>query len=380
MILIKFTDNLKNIYIFKLYMSSHINGFRNYTNEKINKTMQKSQLLNVGGGVVIKRDFSNENQTNLINPIKRETTTKLLNINSRFRQNYYNTKSSDFTFELPQVLKNVTKLTIISVQIPKSHYSFSSNLGTNEFNVELFDMSANGTNIANNKKVNVKILEGEYNASLLENYLNNYVFTKDSSLNRIACKIDEITRKFRFFRDYRSDVSGGVPESTDDVVYGFNLDWRLQENLERPIALNMGWILGYRKQYCEWNRDYVDSSNVSYSKQEGYNPEGVYNNVSTKYFILSINDFNNNYGPSLLSPFQESSFTDENTIAKIPLNPSSTFEDIFFQSKRTYFGPVNIKRLHIKLLDEHGRVVDLNNTDFALSIQIDQLYDGHVNK
>ena len=59
-------------------------------------------------------------------------------------------------------------------------------------------MSANGTNIANNRKVNVKILEGEYSASLLENYLNNYVFTKDSSLNRIACKIDEITRKFRF--------------------------------------------------------------------------------------------------------------------------------------------------------------------------------------
>lgn len=362
-------------------MSNQINGFRNYNNERINKTMQKSQLLNVGGGVVIKRDFTNENQTNLINPIKRQTTTKLLNINSRFRKNYYQTKSSDFTFELPQILKNVTKLTVISVQIPKSHYSFSSSLGTNEFNVELFDMSANGTNIANNKNVNVKILEGEYNASLLENYLNNYVFTKDSSLNRIACKIDEITRKFRFFRDYRSDISGGQPEDTSvDRVYGFNLDWRLQENLERPVALNMGWILGYRKQYYEWNRDYTDSSNVSYSKQEGYNPEGVYNNVSTKYFILSINDFNNNHATSLLSPFQESSFTDENTIAKIPLNPSSTFEDIFFQSKRTYFGPVNIKRLHIKLLDEHGRVVDLNNTDFALSIQVDQLYDAHVNK
>ena len=346
-------------------MSNQINGFRNYTNERINKTMQKSQLLNVGNGVVIKKDFTNENHTNLINPIKCGTTTKLLNINSRFRKNYYHTKSSDYIFELPQVIKNVTKLTIISVQIPKSHYSFSSSLGTNEFNVELFDMSANGTNITNNKKINIKILEGEYNSSLLENYLNNYVFTKDSSLNRIACKIDEITRKFRFFRDYRSDISGGQPESSDDIIYGFNFDWRLQENLVRPVQLNMGWILGYRKQYYEWSRDYTDSNNVSYSKQEGYNPEGVYNNVSTKYFMLSINDFNNNHAPSLLSPFQESSFIDENTIAKIPLNPSSTFEDIFFQSKRTYFGPVNIKRLHIKLLDEHGRVVDLNNTDFC---------------
>ena len=215
----------------------------------------------------------------------------------------------------------------------------------------------------------------------MENYLNNYVFTKDTSLNRVACKIDEITRKFRFFRDYRSDISGGQPEDTSvDRVYGFNLDWRLQENLERPVALNMGWILGYRKQYYEWNRDYTDSDSVSYSKQEGYNPEGVYNNVSTKYFILSLNDFNNNHAPSLIAPFQESSFTDENSIAKIPINPNVTFEDIFYQSTRTYFGPVNLKRLHIKLLDEHGRVVDLNNTDFSLSIQLDQLYDGHLNK
>jgi len=361
-------------------MSNNFNGFRNYDNEKINHNMKQNKLLNVGNGFIIKKDFSNENQTNLINPICRQTTTKLLNINSRFRKNYYQTSPSDFIFDLPQVIKNVNKLTVISVQIPKSHYSFSSNLGTNEFNVELFDISSNGTDIINNKKVNVRILNGEYTGSLLENYLNNYVFSRDSSLNRIACKQDEITKKFRFFRDYRSDVSGGVPESTDGTVYGFNIDWRIKNDLNRPIPLNMGWILGYRKQYYEWNRDYTDSDNVSYSVQEGYNPEGIFNNGSTKYFLLSINDFNNNHAPSLISPFQESDFTDENTIAKIPINPEVTYEDIFYQSKRTYFGPVNIKRLHIKLLDEHGRTVDLNNTDFAISIQIDQMYDGHLNK
>ena len=49
-----------------------------------------------------------------------------------------------------------------------------------------------------NKKVNIKIREGEYSAPLLENYFNNYVFTKDSSLNRIACKIDDITKNLDF--------------------------------------------------------------------------------------------------------------------------------------------------------------------------------------
>ena len=51
-----------------------------------------------------------------------------------------------------------------------------------------------------------------------------------------------------------------------------------------------------------------------------------------------------------------------------------------YESKRTYFGPVNIKKLHIKLLDELGRKVDLNNRDFSFGIEIEQLYDVHANK
>ena len=37
---------------------------------------------------------------------------------------------------------------------------------------------------------------------LLQDYLNTFVFN-DVSLNRIGCKYDDISRKFRFFRDYR---------------------------------------------------------------------------------------------------------------------------------------------------------------------------------
>ena len=56
------------------------------------------------------------------------------------------------------------------------------------------------------------------------------------------------------------------------------------------------------------------------------------------------------------------------------------FSDIFYQSRRSYFGPVNIKKLHIQIMDEFGRVIDLNNNDFSFSLQIQQLYDMHANK
>ena len=213
---------------------------------------------------------------------------------------------------------------------------------------------------------------------MLEDYLNTYAFS-DSSLNRIACKYDEITRKFRFFRDYRTNANGGLPYDAS-FNYCFNLDWRLNHDPSRPIQLNMGWILGYRQQYYSWGQDYTDSSGVSWEKQEGYNPEATYDNLGSRYFILCIDDFNKNYSNTLTSPFQESVYTDQNAIAKVPNNPNLiNFDDIFYQSRRSYFGPVNIKRLHIKLMDEMGRIVDLNNNDFSFSIQIEQLYDSHAN-
>ena len=36
---------------------------------------------------------------------------------------------------------------------------------------------------------------------------------------------------------------------------------------------------------------------------------------------------------------------------------------------REYFGPVNITTFRVQLLDEYGRIVDLNNMDFSFCLQ-----------
>ena len=36
-----------------------------------------------------------------------------------------------------------------------------------------------------------------------------------------------------------------------------------------------------------------------------------------------------------------------------------------FTEPRFYYGPVNINKLEIKLVDDFGRIVDLNNMDFS---------------
>ena len=331
---------------------------------------------------VIKKDGSDEYHTNKINPLPKNTTSTLLNINTKFRKDFYNTSATDFVLDLPEEFKNVVSITVVSVQVPNSNYTFCSSYGTNEFSVELFDLSKNNplnTANLNQEKHVIKIKEGIYTGPILQDYLNTHVFSKDP-LRRIGCKYDGISRKFRFFRDFRTYLEGGIQDPPHSK-YGFNIDFRLEEDKDRPVQMNMGWILGYRQQYYNWDEDYTDASGVNFKLDQGYNPEAVYDNLGSRYFILCIDDFNKNYSNTLSSPFTESVFNNETAIAKVPNNPNSVnFDDIFYQSRRNYFGPVNIKKLKIQLLDELGRVVDLNNNDFSFSIQIEQLYDVHLNK
>jgi hypothetical protein len=43
-------------------------------------------------------------------------------------------------------------------------------------------------------------------------------------------------------------------------------------------------------------------------------------------------------------------------------------------NKRLYFGPVNIERLRIKLLDDKGNVINLNGVDWSVTFVSENLY------
>jgi hypothetical protein len=43
-------------------------------------------------------------------------------------------------------------------------------------------------------------------------------------------------------------------------------------------------------------------------------------------------------------------------------------------NKRTYFGPVNIERLKVQLLDDKGNVLNLNGADWSINMICECLY------
>ena len=331
--------------------------------------------------------------TSKINPINRTSMGSVLNINTMFRNDYYNTKSSNFNIDLNDTMQNVTSLTLQSAEIPDLYYTFSSINKTNEFTIELFDvsdnlgvnaMTSNDVSIINESKHVVKIKDGIYTPQTLMRYLNEYVFndTSNNRLSRIGAYYDEVTKKFNLVRDIRGTSNGGIPVTNlegDPIELRFNIDWRISDEPNRPIQMNMGWMLGYRKQYYNYDTDYVNRTEATTTTVQGYSPEGMFNTEGNRYLFLAVDDFNKNYSQTIFSPFQESVFTNNTILAKLVKNSDGNYNyenpDVDKFYIRKYFGPVNISKLNISILDELGRVVDFNNTDFSLSLRIERLYD-----
>ena len=68
------------------------------------------------------------------------------------------------------------------------------------------------------------------------------------------------------------------------------------------------------------------------------------------------------------------------SLAQIQADGSFTSTSILGTvTTRTYFGPVDIQKLHIQFLDEYGRVIDLNNMDWSFTLSFILQYDK-VNK
>ena len=55
-----------------------------------------------------------------------EQLKKIINIDSRFRNAYYNSKSSDFHLDLPETYKKVVKMNLIAYEIPLTIYGINN--------------------------------------------------------------------------------------------------------------------------------------------------------------------------------------------------------------------------------------------------------------
>ena len=447
-----------------------------YANQHV--PMKREQLgVNNTFDVKVAQDSLNPNLENI--------TSRFINLDSQFRQasGGIETSSTDYTLDLSDPLTDVLSLRLYSVQIPYTWYTINNTYGNTCFWVTNYGVS-----------FKIKVQPGNYSPSDFVTELNSAFssagFTYSSgtfspvSYNSNNAKL---TIQLYLYTDPSGNMLSTITTSdTFDIstnayftFFDFTGEKRCYgdtnftcSNQSLTFNNTLGWLMGFRTP-------------VQSLYTTGNTPIAVLDLYGPKYFILVIDDYNQNhinnglititeipnnlslpsyYNPTLpvncsnsnkgnLRTIQTQDFTNYanstnivsagfnqtnigNIIADnvniayrsippvIPDAPrtltqaqlytineimknrektlsyrnkaptaSDTFSlipikhgglstgDMYVEfsgslqdNKRVYFGPVDIDRMHIKLLDDKGYTVDLNGCDWCVTIISENLY------
>jgi len=237
--------------------------------------------------------------------------------------------------------------------MPKSLYLISKNNKNNIF--EIMVTMIHEQNIES-KTYNIEIPEGNYTATLLEDFLNKtYFFESNNDDNNLLKHI-------------RFSINPYNNKTTFEILNEFiNISLTFSDEYNDNPLITFGWLCGFRMT------SYLNITNNITS-------EGIFDNGNEKYIYVIINDYQYNTNHMNIVGFDKS-VLNENVIAKVLFkNNNSSFilnDNNPLAQMREYNGPVNISKLHIKLIDKFGSIINLNNMDIALTIQFEILYESY---
>jgi hypothetical protein len=418
-----------------------------------------------------------------VNPLRRTSYKKLININSRFRDNYTTTPASDFYFSFADPIDNIVSMKLNRIILPKFIYTINHKTGSNNFTIYVKYTENQGQQEINKR---VCIQSGSYSGEQIIKILNHelkqvlpkdlhdlievkyastagkiyFEITWEKSIHHSTVTIHEIKFCFDYIEPCQATSNldcSGIPcssflsnccinngNNTSNFCKNDEIYSHVGSNVYKD-QLTLGWILGFRGDY-KYNTPKVATTNPTIGKfftgnlnnsqglsrkqlrelntirprrarlteikdngmqylENTYNccdlsgrmfepqdisfcytllqdaktnithfgGESIYDPLGNRYFLLSINDHQNHHNRNLISPMQKETLTDGNILAKV--YGACGGECCYDNEERIYFGPTNISRLNIRLLDEFGRVVDLNNGDYSFTLEVEILYD-----
>ena len=349
----------------------------------------------------------------IINPINYRTIKRAVNIDSRFRPNYYQTSSADQQINLPYKFEKVVNMRLASIELPLTYYAISESLGNNAFVVN-WDIS--GGEFQNS--VLVKIPDGNYqtyntnspngtggseiesimNAALLSSVAitptnspyNGVTIQSDASFN-IRYTVDSTSGKSVF----ALDVSGIDANPVANLINSGKLNYQIVfavdskgvNTMNQPLPFFLGWELGYRMNMYNSGPGTVvvdDELNYNIMLPAAIVSEGLFYIKGPQYIFVAIDDYNNNVNNYYVSAYSDS-INNRNILARINLSNNGNTNGVYQTSEtdgfssqinrsRTYFGPVNIEKMRITLYDEYGRIINLNNMDWSCSLMFECMY------
>ena len=336
----------------------------------------------------------------ILNPIAMSTIKRAVNVDTRFRSNYYTTKSTDFVFNIPYKFENVTSMSVATYELPLTYYAISQQY---ENNCILFEWESSTTS-GFDKQYTLLIPDGNYNASFqsgggapIETAINGILSGTDLVKETgMAFSVDKTSGRSIFACNSIAPVSPYTPPYTRAMRIVFNVKASIDRTATsatgnsssqsdtRPLPYFLGWQLGFRTAMYELRGGILDTSgNVL---PQAAVSEGICLITGPQYVFLCIDDYNNNVNNYYASAFGSSTIA-PNIIARLnikqQINSAGAYGVVSGESlstsltySREYFGPVDIQRMRITLVDDFGRVLDLNNMDWSFALMFECVYSS----
>lgn len=371
---LSFVTNVKNALTINIQKNNSANNLKlgskiedlakTYGNVyNLNKSLTKSDTTDAGNTFIIKQPPTPYGQSSpsefypgTLNPLNKRILRQNINIDTRFRENYYATQASNFHLDLPIRLTQVVSLQLSALELPSTFYAVSKVFGNNFFVISLLDASI--------EPLIVTVPDGNYTYLTLQDYINTFLSTAPTGYTDIQFLADVNTPGGTGSGGTGKMIAGSTTGLVEFVV-NFQTDRYGNEDKQTPLPLKLGWLMGFRSGYYENNATYVS--------------EGLIDMLGPRYIYLVVDDFNNNVSDGFYGAFT-SSLLNKNILARITLQ-GSVFNIItqnnlnLVTNARQYFGPVDIQKMQIQLLDEYGRILDLNNMDYSFCLSFQTIYD-----
>jgi hypothetical protein len=217
------------------------------------------------------------------NPILRNTLTRIVNIDSQFRQSAFPytmdpaspTSATSFTVVLTEPLTNVTSLKLNSINIPYTWYTVDSTVGNNVMYVDL-NTGVNGIHtitVANGNYSPAELVGAVRRQIGLNTYLSGNIDISYNTVSGLCFFMNYTTRVISFtFYDaamiYAGRAAGGCRQST-------------------KLNNSLGWLLGFR------NSNYYDGVVID-NLGNGALPSGYNRDLNTfevygmVYMVLGV--------------------------------------------------------------------------------------------
>jgi hypothetical protein len=404
----------------------------------------KIQVLQGNRHMPTKREKLGVNETyqvpvtqGTLNPNLKNTVTRLVNIDSQYRQiitpnseNHLGTASpTNYTVDLTENLTNVLSIKLNSIQIPYAWYALDYTSGTN---VLFYKLTTDATYTP------FVVPPGNYTPQQLQAYMtgqapfNGTPFTIAYNANSGKMTITNASGNdydlLFFDPTYNIPVTPALmtPEINDAIAAS-------------KLNSNLGWLMGYRGT----NQVPPVPNQLLYTipANNAIVSEALADTYGPKYLLLVLDDYNQNHLnkglvniatndtrlslPSYFNPGlavicdasdtptyvqsaprqltqaqlytintiiqdRNNTTTDRYTgptttdvLALIPLKtyslmpgqPYVEFGSALQTNERVYFGPVNIERMKVQLIDDKGNILNMHGTDWCFTIVSTHLYE-----